>query len=138
MKIGQLSKQTGFSIDAIRFYERRGLLAAPRRSAGGFRLYASADIEALGFVRQMQGLGFSLQEIQELQRLRPGRSEACAAVRDNLRQKLKKVQLKLLKLRTLQCELRVALRRCARESQHRHPRCPVLGKAGPGVERKRQ
>jgi len=38
MRIGQMSKQTGVSIDAIRFYERNGLLAAPARSEGGFRL----------------------------------------------------------------------------------------------------
>lgn len=37
MQIGQVSKQAGVSIDAIRFYERNGLLAAPPRSEGGFR-----------------------------------------------------------------------------------------------------
>lgn len=39
MRIGQVSKETGFSVDTIRFYERKGLLAAPTRSDGGFRLY---------------------------------------------------------------------------------------------------
>jgi len=43
MRIGQMSKQTGVSIDAIRFYERSRLLGAPTRSEGGFRLYSSDD-----------------------------------------------------------------------------------------------
>lgn len=47
MQIGQISEQTGVSIDAIRFYERNKLLATPSRSEGGFRLYSSDDLSAL-------------------------------------------------------------------------------------------
>jgi DNA-binding transcriptional MerR regulator len=58
MQIGQILKQVGVSIDAIRFYERNGLLAAPRRSECGFRLYSSRDLSTLQFVSSLQALGF--------------------------------------------------------------------------------
>ena len=53
MRIGQVSKQVGVSIDAIRFYERNRLLAAPTRSEGGFRLYSSDDLATLQFIRSV-------------------------------------------------------------------------------------
>lgn len=137
MRIGQLSRRSGFTIDAIRFYERRGLLAAPRRSPGGFRLYDPEEVETLVFVRQMQGLGFSLQEIHELICLRSGQAEACAAVRDHLRQKLSQVQFKIRKLHELQRELRVALSKCNRQARRHSARCPILREAKPGREGKR-
>ncbi len=63
MQIGLVSKQVGVSIDAIRFYERNGLLAAPTRSEGGFRLYSPNDLSALQFIRSLQTLGFDLTGI---------------------------------------------------------------------------
>jgi DNA-binding transcriptional MerR regulator len=50
-QIGEVAKRTALSIDAIRFYERRKLLPTPFRSAGGFRLYTTDDIERLRFVQ---------------------------------------------------------------------------------------
>jgi len=47
MQIGQIAAQTGMGIDAIRFYERNGLLAAPTRSEGGLRLYSFDDLSTL-------------------------------------------------------------------------------------------
>ena len=54
MQIGQISRQTGLSIDSIRFYERSRLIRVPPRSEGGFRLYSSADVSALQFIRNLQ------------------------------------------------------------------------------------
>jgi YD repeat-containing protein len=65
-----VSKQVGASIDAIRFYERNRLLAAPTRSEGGFRLYPSIDVAALQFIHSSQTLGFSLNEIRDFLSLR--------------------------------------------------------------------
>jgi len=61
-QIGKVASQTGLSIDAIRFYEREGLLSKPMRSEGRFRLYREQDIQQLRFIRKAQELGFSLQE----------------------------------------------------------------------------
>ncbi len=66
IQIGKISKQTGLSIDAIRFYEKQRLLDHPPRSEGGFRLFSAEDIERIQFFRRAQQLGFSLAEIREL------------------------------------------------------------------------
>jgi DNA-binding transcriptional MerR regulator len=58
MQIGQIAAQTGIGIDAIRFYERNGLLTSPTRSEGNFRLYSSDDLSTLQFIRSVQTLGF--------------------------------------------------------------------------------
>jgi hypothetical protein len=79
MRIGQVSKQTGVTVDAIRFYERSGLLAAPTRSEGGYRLYSSNDLATLQFIRSLQTLGFSLNEIREFVSLRTNDLRACSA-----------------------------------------------------------
>jgi DNA-binding transcriptional MerR regulator len=77
IQIGELAKRTTLTVDAIRFYEKRRLLPKATRTAGGFRLYTTDDIERLHFIRQMHGLGFSLREIGELIDLRTRKVEAC-------------------------------------------------------------
>ena len=88
MQIGVVAKKIGLSVDAIRFYERNGLLPRPPRTEGGFRRYAENDVETLAFVRRVQGLGFQLREIRELLRLRGNRLQPCAPVQRRVREKL--------------------------------------------------
>jgi MerR family transcriptional regulator, copper efflux regulator len=130
MQIGQVSKQTGMSIDAIRFYERSRLLAAPIRSAGGFRLYSSDDVAALKFIRTLQTLGFSLNEVRDFVSLRTNDLRACSAVRKMLDHKLKDIHAKRIALAKLEDELKIALTRCnsrlTRSRRNTSARCPVL------------
>jgi MerR family transcriptional regulator, copper efflux regulator len=74
LKIGAVSKRIGLSVDAIRFYEKEGLLKVPLRSEGGFRLFQEQDLEDLRFIRTGQSLGFSLVEIRDLLSVRNGLS----------------------------------------------------------------
>ena len=62
MQIGEVSKRTSLTVDAIRFYEKRKLLPKAARSSGRFRLYGAGTIERLHFIQQMQGLGFDLND----------------------------------------------------------------------------
>jgi MerR family copper efflux transcriptional regulator len=80
MQIGQVSKQTGVSIDTIRFYERNGVIKVQTRSEGGFRQYTFDDLAALRFIRSLQTLGFSLNEIREFLSLRTNDLRACSQV----------------------------------------------------------
>jgi len=66
MKIGELAAQSGTGIDAIRFYEREGLLASAQRSASGYRQFDADALRRLRFIRRAKALGFSLEEIAEL------------------------------------------------------------------------
>jgi|ERR1700730_216516 len=130
MQIGHIAKQTGVSVDAIRFYERNGLLAEPTRSEGGFRLYSSDDLAALQFIRSLQTLGFSLNEIREFVSLRTNDLRACSEVRRMLNHKLTDIHAKRVALVKLEDELKAALTSC--NSQLKRTRgmkkgsCPVL------------
>jgi len=126
MQIGIVAKKIGLSVDAIRFYERNGLLPRPPRTEGGFRRYAETDVETLAFVRRAQSLGFKLSEIRGLLRLRGNRLQPCAPVRRRLQEKLVDVQRKLADLHKLEHELRLALRSCNRELRKRSAHCPIL------------
>lgn len=126
MQIGIVAKKIGLSVDAIRFYERNGLLPKPPRTQGGFRRYAENDLETLAFVRRVQGLGFKLSEIRTLLSLRHNRLQPCAPVQRRLREKLADVQQKLNDLHKLEHELRLALRSCNRELHKRNAHCPIL------------
>jgi MerR family transcriptional regulator, copper efflux regulator len=131
MQIGIIAKKIGLSVDAIRFYERNGLLPKPPRTEGGFRRYGENDVETLAFVRRAQGLGFKLSEIRGLLRLRGNRLQPCAPVQRRLQEKLADVQRKLGDLHKLEHELRLALRSCNKELRKRHAHCPILREKDP-------
>jgi MerR family transcriptional regulator, redox-sensitive transcriptional activator SoxR len=63
MKIGQLATRVGVNASAIRFYEKRGLLAAPHR-VGGQRRYPSDALDRVLLIRFAGEMGFSLGEIK--------------------------------------------------------------------------
>jgi DNA-binding transcriptional MerR regulator len=129
-KIGRVAQETGLSIDAIRFYEKQGLLNRSPRTEGGFRLFGSDEIQRLRFVRTAQQLGFSLREIRELLILRADHVPACSHVKELLNQKLDAVEQKIMELKTLEHSLKLALRKCNRSlkcTAHSHEECcPVL------------
>jgi DNA-binding transcriptional MerR regulator len=126
MQIGIIAKKIGLSVDAIRFYERNYLLPRPPRTPGGFRKYGESDVETLGFIRRVQGLGFTLNEVRELLELRRSRLQPCAPVRRRLEQKVGDVRRKLAELRKLERELRTALRSCSKKMRKRSAHCPLL------------
>lgn len=129
-RIGEAARETGLTVDAIRFYEKQSLLPRPARTAGGFRLYSGESVERLQFIQQAQTLGFSLAEIRELLLLRDKKLEACSHVKVLLQGKLASVRQKIEQLQALESDLKVALRNCDR-SLKRHTSaeeecCPVL------------
>lgn len=63
MKVGQVAKAAGVSIQTIRFYERRGLLPVPLRLPSGYRDYPERSVNTVRLIKQMQELGFTLREL---------------------------------------------------------------------------
>lgn len=70
MTIGQLARAAGVGVETIRYYQRRGLIAVPGRPIGASRRYPETMIAQLAFIRRAQEMGFTLEEISMLQRLR--------------------------------------------------------------------
>src|SRR5574343_1854159 len=80
MKIGDLATASATAIDTIRYYEREGLLPAPGRTQGGFRVYESAHLERLQFIRFCRGLDMSLDEVRVLLRVKDDPASDCGDV----------------------------------------------------------
>lgn len=104
MRIGQLATATGLSRDALRFYEKRGLLVA-RRSGNGYREYAPEAAQWLRYIRTAQSLGFTLAEIEADLPLVSGQPDAAPALREALRRKLDDIDRRVQGLVQLREEL---------------------------------
>jgi Hg(II)-responsive transcriptional regulator len=124
LTIGQVATAAAVNIQTIRYYERRGLFAAPRRTPSGYRQYAEEAVDRLRFIKHAQELGFSLKEIQELLGLRVRHGAACDAVELKTRKKIELVQQKI---RDLQ-RMKRTLERLAAACTARQPteECPML------------
>lgn len=105
MNISQLAKAVDVSTDTVRYYEKQGLISAPKRQANGYRSYSAAHVELVRFVRGAQALGFSLAEIRAIQpqvaRGTFGRTE----IEQQLKAKMGQIDAHMAQLRTLKKEL---------------------------------
>ena len=66
MRIGELAKQAGISVQTIRFYERRGLLPKPARTASGYRQYQDRDLEIVRTIKRLQQFDCTLSEVRQV------------------------------------------------------------------------
>jgi len=121
--IGRLSQHTGTNIETIRYYERVGLLPAPPRSSGGYRLYGTDHLKRLNFIRRARALGFSIGEVRTLFRLADERKRPCAEVRVVADAHLKDVRAKIADLRRMERVLKATVARCASGER---TACPVI------------
>ncbi|GAA3438566.1 MerR family transcriptional regulator [Kutzneria kofuensis] len=104
MRIGELAARTGMSRDAIRFYEKVGLVAG-RRLGNGYRDFPPETVPWLRYVRTAQALGFSLGEIAEhLAELRdaPDSADALSAL---FQDKIRLIDARMAELAALRADL---------------------------------
>jgi MerR family mercuric resistance operon transcriptional regulator len=108
--IGRLATQAGVNVETVRYYQRRGLLEEPRRPPGGIRRYSEAHARRLRFIKQAQGLGFSLEEVKDLLALEDGRH--CREAERLGSRKLAAVQERLAHLRRVERALASLVEQC--------------------------
>lgn len=95
LTIGKLAKKANVSIDSIRFYERRGLIAEPTRTESNYRIYTLETADRLRFIKKAQTLGFSLGEIQELLDLSHDTTASKADVKEKTEEKINAIRGKI-------------------------------------------
>ena len=129
MRIGEIARQTNVSVQTLRFYERKGFLPPPARSAAGYRAYGPADVRRVQFIKQSQQLGFPLKEIKELldihehfskpQRATTARWQRAVRI---ARERLALIDSKLRALAAMRAQLALVLGEAAEQPQEH---CPV-------------
>ena len=112
MTIARAARAAGVGVETIRFYERRGLIAQPRKPANGFREYDADSVARIRIIRQAQELGFSLREIEELLSLRADPNADCAEVRAQATTKRDEVEQKIAHLERIRAALDMLIAAC--------------------------
>ena len=112
MKIGEVAKAAGIGIDAVRFYEREGLIEAPARRPSGYREYTPDVVVSLRFIRRAKELGFSLKEILELLRLEASEGATPVEVRARAEAKLEDLEERIRALQRMRRALRKLVASC--------------------------
>lgn len=126
LRIGDLAAQSGFSRDAIRYYERIGLLGAPPRTDAGYRVYGEQALNRLRVIRNARLIGFSLAEIRGFMRIRDAGGAPCAEVRRAAERRLEEVSAELRHL----MNVRRAMRRTLAQWNEKLSSTPRGGRAG--------
>ena len=126
MKIGDLSKLTGCSVQAIRHYEKEQLLAASQRSEGNFRLYDEAAIKQLFFIKQCRTLDLRLSEIRQLLVLIRSPGAQCDDVNRMMDSHIQRVETRIQELAVLRDQLKDLRRSCS--DQQSVDQCGILQK----------
>ena len=116
MKIGDLAKRTDTRVETIRFYEKEGLLPAPGRSNGNYRIYEQGHLNRLSFIRRSRDLGFTLDQVRKLLKLADDRAAPCAEVDAITAANIAEIDTKLADLGALRAELVRTLEHCRGET----------------------
>lgn len=126
LRIGEVAARAGVSPKTIRYYEAVGLLPPPQREANRYRRYAPGTVELLSFVRQAQGLGFTLEEIKEIMAIRQRGEVPCTHVRSLLQRKAAELDRKLEDLIALRRRIRRSLAAWGRRTGRSGAVCPHI------------
>lgn len=124
MKIGELAKATGTSIETIRFYEREGLLPQASRTGGNYRIYDVSHVERLAFVRHCRSLDMTLDEIRVLLRFKDAPQESCGGVNELLDAHIGHVAERIRELKALEKQLMALRHLCQEADTAKH--CGIL------------
>jgi MerR family mercuric resistance operon transcriptional regulator len=124
LTIGHLAKVSGINLETVRYYERRGLLPKPPRSASGYRLFPADAARRLRFIQRAKELGFSLKEIRELLSLRASASKTSAEIRRRAEAKIADIESKIRTLESMKQTLRKLTKSC--EGCTPIADCPIL------------
>jgi DNA-binding transcriptional MerR regulator len=127
LKIGELSTQSGVSIKTIRYYEELGLIKSSRRTEGHFRLFHPDLVTRLAFIKRLQSLGLSLQEIGECLAVYDHGDLPCGDVKSKLEHQVSKIDRQVTELMLLRRDLTEILQHWS-TSPHKQPEviCPNL------------
>ena len=112
LKIGQLAKASGATIDTIRFYEDKGLLSPKSRSESGYRFYDDDALNILLFIQTAKELGFTLSEIKEFLEIQISKKGKCSLTQLKIDEKITDIDKKISDLKNIKKALKNVSVKC--------------------------
>lgn len=123
LSIGQLARRSDIGVETIRFYEREGLIAADGRTASGYRRFAPAVAERIGFIKRAKRLGFSLTEIRQLLELAEAEGDR-GRIKEIAEHKLAEIEHRIAELQRMRAALADLTRQCSGHGPVQG--CPII------------
>ncbi|SMF23114.1 heavy metal-responsive transcriptional regulator [Pseudogulbenkiania subflava] len=125
LTIGKLAQAGDISVDALRYYEREGLIAPAAKTDSGYRLYEEDAVRRVRFIQHAQACGFTLTEIRELLHLRQSDRACCNDVRQRAIEKKLQLATKIRAMQVMSAALDRLIAECADGTQSVDD-CPIL------------
>jgi DNA-binding transcriptional MerR regulator len=113
VRIGEVANRSGVSVDTVRFYERLGVLPSPERESSGYRDYVPETVERIQLTRELQAVGFTLNEVIDALAAHDAGGATCESERWRLDAVLERVDVKLAELKALRGRIVDAREACA-------------------------
>jgi DNA-binding transcriptional MerR regulator len=108
---GELASRAGVSTDTLRYYEQKGVLSPPPRSSNGYRCYPAESLERVQMVRSALRIGFSIDELSRVLRVRRSGGVPCRNVREMAAAKLRGLRQRQVEIAQLCRMLQAVIRR---------------------------
>ncbi len=121
--IGEMARRTGVKVPTIRFYEQKGLLPEPARTAGNQRRYGPAALKRLAFIRHARDLGLPLPDVAALISLEGAEGASLDRAHEIAQSQRDAVRRRIAQLQSLERELSRIAAAC--DGRHDHV-CAVL------------
>jgi DNA-binding transcriptional MerR regulator len=112
MKIGEVATSAGVTVDTVRFYERRGVLPAAARRPSGYREYAPSTVERIRAARDLQHLGFTLEEVIDALRAHDSGTATCDSELWRLEAAVDRIDAKIAELRRTRRTIQATMKEC--------------------------
>ena len=128
IQIGKAAEILGMSPDTLRYHEKIGLVPRAGKNYSGRRVYSEKDLARLRFVQRAQCIGFSLNEISRLLKLRENPGKSSKSIRALAAQKCGEIEERLQTLKKVRGELTLLINLCRGDSAH----CPILDRLDHG------
>jgi len=117
LKIGDLSRKSGCSVQTIRYYEKERLLPAPNRTVGNFRLYDEETLKQLLFIKRCRNIDLTIDEIRHLIELRNFPQSDCDEINQLIEKHLIQVNQRLTDLHELKSHLMSLKSKCSKDNK---------------------
>jgi DNA-binding transcriptional MerR regulator len=124
MRIGQVARAAGVSVDTVRFYERRGILPAARRRPSGYRVFDAGAVERIRAAKTLQELGFTLDEVADALAAHDRGGATCESERWRLEAVVERIDARIAELTRAREAAAGTLEDC------RAGRCRLIGLSG--------
>jgi len=112
VRIGEVAADAGVSVDTVRFYERRGVLPSPRRRPSGYREYEPSTVERIRTARELQRLGFTLDEVVDALRAHDAGTATCAGDLWRLEAVVDRIDARIAELRRTRRAIAATMAEC--------------------------